>query len=211
MAEPDTDSAEWQKFALDSVQKSISEIGKREIAQVGLFALLMAATSIVVLADLTDSEISLPIMGLKLRRWLAADVLLVLTSLALYRFVVTLGIYRLLRAKASKLMRQANAIDLLWIVQYPSFWWFHGTVLDHYSRFGKIIGYIPAALVSVGALLYFPLLLWRCGSASGFDLAWIIAATLSIVFVVLSLTLILSAPDPEKVIKALEETNTGET
>jgi len=203
-------NTEWQKFAIDSVCKSITEVGKREMAQVNFIAVLLGMTSIIVLADITDSDITLPLLGLKLNRWLSVNVLLVLASLAFYRFIVTRAIHRVLIEKVNTIIRQRMVPEIWWIMAYPSFWWFHGTVLNYYPRIGKLIGSVPTVLVFFGIMLLFPFLLWRAGLATGFDFAWIISTTVSIIVIIAGFILILCSPEPKKLVGELEKTKSGD-
>src|SRR5437763_12978916 len=88
-------------FYLDKVYENCIKAQERVGESSTIFIVLVATESILAFADTSGADVTLPILGVSVSKWLAIEALTVLSCAAMYRMVSLTCYSRILRFKLS--------------------------------------------------------------------------------------------------------------
>ena len=187
-------------FLLEKTYQSLTEASKNTQVSAGIFVILVTTISIVVFSESVEEMISVPLLGLKLKRWYAAEVFLVAIAANFYRFFTLQSYALLIQYKFATLLKEVGEVSYPWYINYPTVFNFHGLLwsLKGLSLLPKRVQVIPRVLTVsytfFGALypIYVALII---GKAVHFAWHWWASIALTIILIASSFIVILSLPD----------------
>ncbi len=187
-------------FLIEKTYQSLTEASKNIQVSAGIFVIIVATISIVVFSEAVEDMISVPLLGLKLKRWYAAEVFLVAIAANMYRFFTLQAYALLLQYKLATLLKKAGEVSYPWYIANPTVFNFHGLIwsLKGSSLLPKRVQFIPKILKFLyfffGAL-YPVFVAWIIGEAVDFAWHWWVSSALAIVLITSTFIVIFSLPD----------------
>lgn len=199
------------RFQLEGTHKALIESGKSTTSAIGQMLILLAFSVLIISNDRAqgdDELFAIPILGLELSRWPAANIVLLLTAAASYRMLLLARFHQLRLVRLETLLEQAGWNNSTWAIEYPSL--YTASLFLSRSDAGGNLGSTVGGVGLVGLLaatigLPFGLLV-HVFDQSGYSVPWLLAV-FSYLLVVIMMIALTAASTPARNFNARSELN----
>ena len=211
------------KFHIDKTYATLFEIGKRFTNSVGVSILLLSFTVVLTFGDIVGEEeinaagdavaagkaagdaiknaaekaaggvLTLPFIGLKLRKLFVAEIAAVLTCASVYRTLSLVTYERLIRFRLERLLVDYNWDTVTWALEYPSVFYLARRISEIFETKGPTLIRLLAIIITTFCLVPFGCLIYL-GCNGKFSLSVWFALLLTILLIAATLYIYVTTP-----------------
>ena len=192
------DDADLLMFEIDKTLSACHEAQKKRQGAFNLFLVMLTMLAIITFSAETKQEVTIPIIQLKLSKWYAAELLLILTCGSFFRMMSMHAYARMLRRKVASLFGKRR---IPWNIEYPSV--FEYSVISQNTG-ARLVPFVMF-VVLIGGGYVFPIL---CAAIVGINteyaVPWIIACAISLLFLTGTVVVFMQVGKIDRIIDRLE-------
>jgi hypothetical protein len=176
-------SDQIDKFALERASTSLFEAGKKVNTSFLLLSVLLIIASILVFSDYSESKIKVPLLDLTLQRWIAAQVIVALSSAVTFHWISLHSYERLLYSKLHSLASTTNSDLFHWYAFHPTIYFFLEEIGYLTPKLHKFFCGVIVIFAIAGGFLYPLYLMYVIGSVDRFSISWAVSLVVTLFFI----------------------------